>query len=130
MLCSVDTFKTSSSDKGLIEPERGPCIFVFGKDGDIRSDECAQACEHIPPTGDIGSTLCGGGVTEVGNYQAPADSCVRLERAPRIPSQDIDPHRGHAQMDAGHVIQILDVRRGLQDFAFDAGVVNKSVEIS
>src|SRR6267143_4712724 len=119
MLCSVYPFKSSSSDKCVIEPWRSPCIFVFGKDGDIRGDESTQAREHIPPAGDIGITLCCGGVTEVGNHLAHANSCVWLERAPRIPSKNVDPDSGHSQMDTGNVIQILDVRSSLQDFALD-----------
>ena len=75
--------------------------------------------EHIPPTGDIGIILCCGGVTEVDNHRAHADSRIRLERAPRIPSEEVNSYSGHSQMDTGNVIQILDVRRGLQDFALD-----------
>src|SRR6185295_20189053 len=57
MLCTVDAFKASSSDKGLIKPKCGPCIFVFGKDSDIWSDEGTKACERIPSAGGTGITL-------------------------------------------------------------------------
>jgi len=112
MLGSVDTFKTSSAEC-LIEPERGPRIFVFGKDGDIGGDESTQASQHIPPTGDICITLYGGCITEVGNHRAHADSYIRLERTSRIPTKEVDPYSGHSQMDAGVVIQVFYVRRGL-----------------
>src|SRR5512141_2463745 len=98
MLCSVDTFKASCAER-LIEPERGPCMFIFGKNSGMGSDECTQASKQIPPSGDIGITLHRGGITEVGNHGAQTDSCIRLERAPRIPCKKVNPNSGHSQMD-------------------------------
>ena len=118
MLCSVYSFKSSRAER-LIEPERGPCMLVFGKDCDIGGNECAQAHEHIPPTSNTGITLYCGGITEMGNHRTDTDSYVRLERTSRIPSKKVDPNSGHSQMNAGILIQALDVRRGLQDFALN-----------
>src|SRR3972149_3336704 len=97
----------------------------------MRGDECAQACKHIPPAGNSGITLCGGGIAETGNHHAPTGSCIWLKGAPRIPNNKIGSDRGHSQMDARNRIKILNVWSAMQDFAFDADptVLRKVAEL-